>query len=61
MSKTDAKSVITTYVYDALNRLTELRTPNSELTTYDRGGRVCLDRLNRFISDKLPVHTATCF
>jgi len=26
-----------------------------------RGGRVCLDRQKRFISDKLPIHTATCF
>ena len=26
----------------------------------NRGGLVCLDRQNRFISDKLSVHTATC-
>jgi hypothetical protein len=26
-----------------------------------RGGRVCLDRQKRFISDKLPVHIAACF
>jgi len=27
----------------------------------NRGGRVCLDRQKRFISDKLPVHAATLF
>ncbi len=27
----------------------------------ERGGRVCLDREKRFISDKLPVHAATHF
>jgi PAS domain S-box-containing protein len=27
----------------------------------ERGGRVCLDRQKRFISDKLPVHIAACF
>jgi hypothetical protein len=26
-----------------------------------RSGRVCLDSQKRFISDKLLVHTATCF
>jgi hypothetical protein len=31
------------------------------VVTIYTGGRVCLDREKRFISDKLPVHTATCF
>ena len=39
---------------------------NEKLITFwnnmseERSGRVCLDSQKRFISDKLPVHTATC-
>jgi hypothetical protein len=38
------------------------RTMNEvKIMSEDRGGRVCLDRQKRFISDKLPVHIAACF
>jgi PAS domain S-box-containing protein len=39
----------------------ELELRVKERTLELRGGRVSLDRQKRFISDKLPVHIATCF